>query len=203
LICRYDKNVKFIKITTVNNRWVLLQMKKYMLDVSDYDISWPNLFEKERARLLQKISGYDVTFEHIGGTSITGLAAKPIIDIALGIEDFSLAELLVKKIQSLEYNYEPDMVDIYPGFKFLWKGQKLNGSFDIHMYHVSIQSRESDSWKNTLLFRNYLRTHPESAEAYAKLKKKLSGQYLTDNARYTKDKSSFIQQILLKAKQCS
>jgi len=176
-------------------------MKKYKLDIFDYDNKWPNLYKIEKELLTKVIVENGVHFEHIGGTSIPGLAAKPIIDIALGVEDFGIAGQLVEKITALGYNYEPDMEEIYPEFKFLWKGDRLNGSFDLHKFHVSIQSVESDSWNNPILFRNYLRKHPEAAEGYATLKKKLSGKYVTDNTAYTKDKGLFIQSIISKAKQ--
>lgn len=176
-------------------------MKKYNLDVYDYDMNWPSLYVKEKAALIDAVIGYEAVFEHIGGTSIPGLSAKPIIDIAIGLTDFMMADRLVERIQPLGYHYEPDMVDIYPEFKFLWKGEKLNGSFDIHTYHISIQSFESDSWKNPLLFRNYLRKNPNIARCYGKLKKELSRKHVTDNATYTKDKGTFIQSILSKARQ--
>jgi GrpB-like predicted nucleotidyltransferase (UPF0157 family) len=175
-------------------------MKKYKLNIVDYDENWPDLYKRESEVLKKTIAGYDAVFEHVGCTSIPGLAGKPIIDIAIGIEEFKIASQLVEKIKSVGYFYEPSLELTIPDFKFLWKGDTLAESFDLHKFHVSIQPLKSNRWMNTLLFRDYLKNHPEAVEQYGDLKRMLSNKYTTDYKAYTRDKESFIQLIISKAR---
>lgn len=174
-------------------------MKKYKLEIVAYDASWPQMYQTEKEVLSRAVNRTDVVFEHIGATSIPGLAGKPIIDISIGMEDFSQSHELVKVIQSIGYYYEPDLELEIPDFKFLWKGEKLGGDHDFHTHHISIKPINSNSWKHPLAFRDYLRKHPQEALKYSKLKKELAKRYAIDNASYARAKSSFVKTIIRKA----
>jgi GrpB-like predicted nucleotidyltransferase (UPF0157 family) len=165
------------------------------IEIVDYNSNWPVMYEQEKVTLSQALEGFNVVFEHIGSTSVPGLAAKPVIDIAVGINDLSLGEQLVKEIETLGYTYEPDFELIIPDRKFLWKGKKL-----FRTYHVSIMPVTGRTWINALLFRDYLRAHPEARLKYAELKRSLAIKHITDVTGYVNDKTSFIESILTRAK---
>ncbi|MBC2703168.1 GrpB family protein [Desulfobacula sp.] len=175
-------------------------MKKYKLEIVDYDTNWPRLFIAEKEILNECISEFDPVIEHIGSTSIPKLAAKPIIDIAVGIDDFNISCQLVNKIQAVGYYYEPELEEVIPDFKLLWKGEKLKEEFDIHRIHVIIQPISSRGWTDSLIFRDYLLDHADDAKTYGELKRGLSERYVINNATYNKAKSIFIREILSKAR---
>ncbi len=174
-------------------------MKKYKLDVVDYDPKWQDLYLEEKKSLGAKVAAYNPVIEHVGSTSIPGLAAKPIIDIAIGVEDFRVSGKLVSEIGTLDYFYEPRLEQVIPDFKFLWKGEMLEGDYDIHRIHVSIKPISSRSWTDPIVFRDYLRDHPKEVMIYAELKRELSEQYEIENTAYTKAKSDYIASVLHKA----
>ena len=73
--------------------------------LSEYDPLWPIQYEREKTMLFSVIGNLSPIVEHVGSTSVPGLIAKPIIDIMVGLPDFSHADKLVPKIQGLGYDY--------------------------------------------------------------------------------------------------
>jgi GrpB-like predicted nucleotidyltransferase (UPF0157 family) len=65
--------------------------------VGDYDPSWPSMFDDERTRIEAALGPLVLAIEHIGSTSVPGLAAKPIIDLLVGVT--SLAEILPRSAE--------------------------------------------------------------------------------------------------------
>jgi len=171
-------------------------VKNYRIEIAPYDSSWPEQYEEEKTKLEEAISGFNVVFEHIGSTSIPNTAAKPIIDIAIGIEDLSLADRMVKLIEPLGYRYEPSIEDFMPDYRFMWKGEFLPGPLNVHKIHVGIRALTSDGWKNAITFRDYLRSHHETSGLYAEMKTLLSKQYGDDPGRYNYEKTTFVNTVL-------
>ena len=82
---------------------------------------WPAMFAEERAALAAAINLDRAIIEHIGSTAVAGLAAKPVIDIMIGLPDFALAEGLVPNIVALGYDYIAKYNAIMPFRRFLQK----------------------------------------------------------------------------------
>ncbi|MBU3916338.1 GrpB family protein [bacterium] len=171
-------------------------MKDYKVEVVAYDSNWPIQYEKEKTELSKAITGFDVNFDHFGSTSIPNVAAKPIIDIGIDIKDFSVADQILKKVELLGYNYESSIENFIPDCRFLWKGEQSQGPFDIHKIHVHIRSINSDNRINAILFRDYLRSHPETAEIYSEMKILLAKQFREDQGKYNHEKTTFVNTIL-------
>ena len=164
--------------------------------IVDYDPSWPHLFEIEAAQIHEALGNLVLAIEHFGSTAVPGLAAKPIIDILVGVPSLSESSpVLIPNLEALGYRYWCDNPD--PARMFFVKGLPPNGP---RTHHVHIVEPHSEQWER-LLFRDYLRQYPEEAERYAQLKRDLAQQFQADREAYTAGKTEYVQSVILKAKQ--
>jgi GrpB-like predicted nucleotidyltransferase (UPF0157 family) len=166
---------------------------KAPITIVDYDEDWPAEYDAEKTRLLAQIGGLAVEIEHVGSTSVPGLAAKPIIDIMVGIRTMADAEKCIEGMRRLGYEYVPEFEDAFPERRYFRKGhpeQRL---------HVHVVETTSAFWRRHTAFRDYLHAHPETAAGYAALKRRLAAQYPLDSEAYTGGKTGFIRGIEEKA----
>ena len=162
-----------------------------------YDPAWPAMFEQEGARLGGALGPLVVGIEHVGSTAIPGLAAKPIIDLMIGVQSLIEARsLAVEPLHALGYAYIPDYESWLPGELFFRKGMPGPWTHHVHMMEPS-----NPQWERRLLFRDYLRGHPEAADAYAGLKRKLAAEFGDDIAAYRTAKNAFVQEAIAKARE--
>ncbi len=179
------------------------------ISIVDYDPDWPGKFERERDLVL-RTCGADVfiAFEHIGSTSVPGLAAKPIIDMLPGLRSLDDAPPLIPLLESIGYEYVPEFEqpnefdEGLPLRRYFRKDEDGVRAFHMHMVEAG-----SDFWREHLLFRDYLRTHPEAADAYARLKRELAEDFnarLTPqsnvNRGYTDRKTDFVESVKARAR---
>ena len=163
--------------------------------IVEYHPGWREMFEDER-RILQKALGeIPARIEHIGSTAVAGLAAKPIIDLMVGLKDFSIADNVVPKIEAVGYEYIRKYEDVMPFRRFFIKGQDGIRTHQIHMVGTG-----GEFWERHILFRDYLRQNPCVAEQYASLKKELAAREWEDVNEYADAKTEFIKGIENKAK---
>ena len=160
--------------------------------VLDYDPQWPILFEQEKERILAALGSDSLTIEHIGSTAVPGLAAKPVIDIAIGIRSLADAPLLMPAIQALGYVYEPALEQLLPERRFFWKGTPT-----VHTYHLHLAEVDQSVLLRPLQFRDYLRQHPGTAQEYGALKKELAKRCGQDIGAYVAGKTEFIETVCL------
>lgn len=160
------------------------------ISIVEYSPVWRELFEKEKCLLEIALDENTGVIEHIGSTSVVGLAAKPIIDIMIGLHDFSLAGHLVSKIEKSGYQYVPEYEDVMPDRRYFKK--KIGGASTHHIHLVEIGS---EFWQRHLLFRDFLRENREVADEYAALKKRLAEIKWSDKNEYTDAKTAFIKNI--------
>jgi GrpB-like predicted nucleotidyltransferase (UPF0157 family) len=81
-----------------------------VIEVVDYDPNWKNIFETEKVALAQAIGSNAVKIDHIGSTSVIGLAAKPIIDILIEVSNLEELDAASRKINALGYKIKGKMV---------------------------------------------------------------------------------------------
>ena len=152
--------------------------------IEEYNPEWPKMFENEKQRI--KALSENVTVEHIGSTSVEGACAKPIIDILVGVEKLEATAELIKKLQTLDYEYIPEFEKEIPDRRYL---QRTG-------FHIHIAKKGGKFWNSHILFRDFLRAHPFSVQAYCELKKRLAEKYKNDRNAYTNAKGEFIRGIL-------
>ena len=160
-----------------------------------YDSRWPARFEEERARILAAIGEMVVAVEHIGSTSVPGLAAKPTVDMMVALRDLSGVERTIAPLEAIGYTYK--YVEDFgpPGWHYF---SRRDTSIDLG-YHIHITEVGSDFWREHLAFRDFLRAHPETAAQYAEVKRGLAGEHGSDRIGYCSAKTDFILAIVHKA----
>lgn len=161
------------------------------IGIESYNPSWPELYREERERLLTVMpKDMTVAIEHFGSTAIPGAAAKPIIDILIICSDRMLWERFVEPIKSLDYIFWAD--NPRHDRMFFVKGMPPFGERRTHHVHVMKPETANDA----LLFRDYLRKHPEEMRCYEQLKRSLMKHHKTDRDAYTNGKKKFITDIV-------
>lgn len=173
--------------------------------IADYDPAWVAKFEAARDAMYDTC-GRDafVVIEHIGSTSVPGLAAKPIIDMSPGLRSLDDAPPIIDQLEALGYHYVPEFehdTPSGPGMPF--RRYLRRDEHGRRAYHVHMVEYGSDFWERHLLFRDYLRAHPEAADAYANLKRELAAAFnaamtpTSDiNVGYTDRKTDIVEDII-------
>lgn len=168
-----------------------------MIQIVAYDLSWPAAFELEAMALRQAFGSAALSIDHVGSTSVPGLAAKPVIDIQVSVPSLQPIELYSQALMLLGYTHVPlgafDLV--YPYFE---KPRDWP-----HTHHVHLCASGSEQERNHLAFRDYLRVHPEVGERYVALKRKLAeenhGNTLESRERYSLAKTEFVDAAVAQA----
>jgi GrpB-like predicted nucleotidyltransferase (UPF0157 family) len=172
-------------------------MSNDSIHITHYNPEWVRLAEAEIETLKHTFQDNDwlVDIQHIGSTAVPGLSAKPIIDILIGARSLEEAGQAIQPIEALGYQFWADN----PNFEkmFFVKGMPPFGPGRTH--HIHIVKYGSDYWRARLLFRDYLRDHPQESQRYADLKYKLMHVYLDDREAYTDAKYDYIAEVLKKA----
>ena len=168
------------------------------VEIVDYDPRWPDLFAAEAGVLRNTLPSHAfVAIEHAGSTAIPGVAAKPIIDIFVAVPSIADAKrTLIEPIKAIGYVYWQDNPS--PERMFFVKGMPPFGARRTH--HVHLCEPSSDHWSRPLLFRDYLRQHPDQARAYVALKYNLAERFRDDREGYTAAKEAFVLGIVAKAR---
>lgn len=161
--------------------------------VVPYDERWAQLYAAEAMRLTEILSlrGLRLRLEHTGSTAVPGLAAKPIIDTVAGRETSTSRQSLIEAIEAAGYVYRGEQGIV--GRDFFRKGEPR--SYHLHMVEIG-----SEFWNDHRSFRDYLRAHPDAANAYQDLKVELAQRFPTDREAYIEGKSEFVRDILGKAR---
>lgn len=159
--------------------------------VSPYSAEWPKLFEAIREEFLLVFSPTVVAIEHIGSTSVPGLAAKPVIDVVLGADSLADIESKIKPLGELGYTYVSKYEDQIPTRRYFVKS--LPTSLRIHVHGVEQGSR---LWQEHIAFRDSLRADEDLRSRYQALKLRLAEEFADDKPAYTAAKNPFIQSVL-------
>jgi GrpB-like predicted nucleotidyltransferase (UPF0157 family)/GNAT superfamily N-acetyltransferase len=163
------------------------------IEVIPYNPEWPKLFEKEAEVIRQALGNNLVAIHHIGSTSIPGLLAKPKIDIIAAVIDPST---IIPGLEAIGYEYRGEW---NIPFKF---GFRKRGELGVNLHIFAEGNAEIEG---NLVFRDYLKNHPESMHEYAALKLALLTQESSHEKKnayatgYNLGKDAFICSILKKA----
>ena len=181
-------------VTHDGRRWSNAQEDR--VDLVDYDPLWPSMFDAEAGRLRTVLTGLDLgpfRLEHFGSTAIPGITAKPIIDIMLISADRSRWPRVIEPLRSLDYVYWAD--NPHRDRMFFVKGMPPFGPRRTHHVHVRIP----DDARPALVFRDYLRRHPDAGARYTRLKQELQARHPTDRDAYTAGKTELVAEIVREA----
>ncbi|WP_081841022.1 GrpB family protein [Alicyclobacillus macrosporangiidus] len=159
--------------------------------VVPYDPGWLQAFEMIRSYVSPVLSDIVVAIEHVGSTSVPGLAAKPIVDIDVAVATRDDVYVAIQRLASLGYIHEGDL-GIAGREAFI----PPNG---LPPHHLYVCTADNTEYERHILFRDYLRSHPEEAELYGALIRELAQRFPNDRASYTNGKSEFVNAILKRA----
>jgi putative glutamine amidotransferase len=156
--------------------------------IADPDPNWPERFAQEASRLAGGLGPVAVRIEHVGSTSVPGLAAKPIIDIQVSVASLVPRTAFVDPLRALGYRWVLDpWSDDHEYFSREEDGHRA--------YQIHVCSLDGPWERRHLAFRDWLREHPDDAAAYADLKRALAERHQRDIMTYTDGKTDFIRSI--------
>ena len=162
------------------------------LRVVPYDPSWPREFEAERDRIAVALGNLALRIDHKGSTAVPGLAAKPIIDIQISVEQLHPMAAYAPCLAQLGYEHLPHADDAFCPFFH-------RPSDWPHTHHVHVVQADGDEERCILAFRDYLREHRSLASQYEDLKLRLAPHYsaaeFSSRQAYVDAKGEFVNRI--------
>ena len=164
-----------------------------VIEIVPYDERWPGEFAEIAAAVRRAVGELAVRVDHIGSTSVPGLAAKNIIDVQLGVASLEPEELLRAALATAGYTaVEGGASDHRPpgatGPEADWEKRLYKPPPGHRPTNLHVRVIDRQNWRYALLFRDYLRSHPQSAAAYAELKRCLAEYHAADRRAYTEIK---------------
>src|ERR1700722_955356 len=169
----------------------VMRLHNAPIELMDYDAQWPALFIREANRVRATLGERVLMLEHVGSTSVPGLAAKPIIDMILAVADSADETAYVPAMESAGYVLhirEPEWHQ-----HRLFKGPDTN--INLHVY--SFGCPEMDKM---LMFRDWLRSNDADRELYERTKRELANQTWKYVQNYADAKTSVVDEIVIRAR---
>ena len=164
-------------------------IEKRTLVLADYDPEWPEAYTEQERRIRAALGPAAVQIEHIGSTSVPGLAAKPVIDVLITVEDITAEESYLAPL--LEVGYELRVRE--PGHRLVRTPAR-----DVHVHVLRSGDPAADDY---LMFRDRLRADPEDRDLYERTKRALAEQDWADMNAYADAKTEVIAGIKERARQ--
>ena len=159
--------------------------------LEDYYSEWPLWFERAEREIRAALGEAVLELDHVGSTSVPGLAAKPLIDINLVVADTTDESAYVPKLERIGYVLrvrEPD-----------WYEHRMLRGFDPPV-NLHVFSQGCEEVAQMLLLRDWLRTHDDDRDLYAHKKRQLAAQQWKYVQNYADAKSEVVQAILRRAR---
>lgn len=155
--------------------------------ISEYRLDWISHFEKIKQKLAGQLSGLFVAIEHVGSTSVPGLAAKPIIDVDVIYNKISEFENIKNKLEALGYYHNGNQG--INGREVFKRNAKIHDTvLDEIAHHLYVCKKDCPELQRHILFRDYLKEHERARIFYAKLKYEIAEEARQDKKRYAEIK---------------
>lgn len=174
-----------------------LGLQRGKVRLSPYDPEWAEYFILESTQIKSRFGDKLLGIEHIGSTSIPGMDAKPILDLMVAVSSIDDYDIYDTLLQKLGYSFRQDNRIEQEHVLF------VKGPEEKRTHYLKLTTLGSDFWREHIVFRDYLISHPERAEAYCKLKQRLLAKYPDDRPRYTDEKAAFIRETIKLAEQAA
>lgn len=176
----------------------MLGLKRGTVRLYPHEEAWEREAEETIRRLRSLLGDAAADLQHVGSTAIPGILAKPILDIAVGAEDFSAVLARRQALEEAGFFLRSSSIENQLLFAC---GSYVDGTGDEQTHFIHVVEKDGPDWRNYLNFRDYLRAFPEEAKAYEALKLSLAAAAPDDpgRAQYTAGKHAFIRRTLEKA----
>ena len=162
------------------------------IEICDYDDRWPEAFARICNRVGPVLGARVLRIEHVGSTSVPGLAARPIIDLDLVIRHRSDLPVVIERLGTLDSVHQGDL-----GITGREAFRSLRPLEPTH--HLYVVAEDASELRRHLAFRNRLREDADVREQYAALKRELAARAGDDRAAYVSGKSAFVELVLTTA----
>ncbi|MGO5007315.1 GrpB family protein [Bacillus wiedmannii] len=170
---------------------------KQGITIEEYNIKWESEFYKLKSLINNMLKELVLSIEHVGSTSVKGLASKPILDIDIVIEEYEIFPEVVKRLETIGYYHQAE---------WSFKGREAFGRKDAFVpwngesivwmeHHLYVCDKNSEELRRHIVFRDYLREHEDVAVEYGRLKKELARES-KNRSSYSEGKAAFITSIL-------
>ena len=164
-------------------------MRTQKVTVLPYDAAWKQAFETVREQLQAALGDLALAIEHVGSTSVEGLAAKPILDIDVVIRSYDDFAAVVQRLAAIGYIHEGDLgIKDREAFRYENKPH-------LQKHHLYVCPQSSAELNRHITFRNYLRSHPQAAARYGAVKAEAAALYPNDIDAYIAHKAPCIAEI--------
>lgn len=163
------------------------------IQIVDYDPAWPIDFARLRIHLLAAIEHVGIAIEHVGSTAVPSLPAKPILDVDVVVNSSNQVGEAIARLAEIGYTH---LGDLGIAGREAFANPPHSDPPHAPAHHLYVVVRGSEAWRNHIEFRNYLREHPETVEAYSKLKRSLTNRFKNNRDEYTEAKTEFVENVL-------
>ena len=159
------------------------------IELVGHDPAWADAYASAADEIRAALGPVATSVEHVGSTAIAGIVAKPRIDVLILVKRYDPEAVYREPLVSLGYVY-----DHRDELHVLFKGSRDGTPFNLH-----VVERDAEEATRMIVFRDYLRSHPEEARRYEDLKKDLAGRF-SDGDAYAEAKSSYVGEVLRRAR---
>lgn len=158
------------------------------IEVVDHDPAWPLEFAVLGRALRDALGDVAVRIDHIGSTSVPGLAAKPVIDVQISVRSFEPLEVFKTPLERIGLLYRANNTELTKRYFREAPGNRRS--------HVHVRELGSFSEQLPLLFRDYLRAHPAAAAEFANAKRRCAAAFRDERRRYVEAKEPLVWDIV-------
>jgi GrpB-like predicted nucleotidyltransferase (UPF0157 family) len=165
-------------------------VEKRVIRIADYDPEWPKKFERHARMIAVALGAAALRVEHIGSTSVPGLAAKPIIDILVVVQDSADESTYLPQLEAAGYDLrvrEPD-----------WNEHRMFRTPEKDV-HIHIYSSGCPEIQRNLTFRDRLRRNVDDRQRYEQTKRELAAKEWSHMDAYANAKTEVIESIIAAA----
>ena len=164
-------------------------MRTARVKVLPYDESWKVAFEEISREIENALSDLIIGIEHVGSTSVEGLSAKPCIDLDVVIKDYSVFDVVVRKLESIGYIHEGNLgIADREAFKYSNKPHLMQ-------HHLYVCPQYSEELHRHITFRDFLRSNPEAVKKYGMTKETAAQLFPDDIDKYIEYKTPCILEL--------
>jgi GrpB-like predicted nucleotidyltransferase (UPF0157 family) len=156
--------------------------------IVDYDPGWPAEAARELARVGEALGGLAVRLDHVGSTSVPGLAAKPIVDLQVSVAELEPQAAYVEPLEAIGYLFVPYATA--PEYHFFGRPPERPRT-----HHLHVCAAESFEERRHLAVRDFLRAEPEEAARYEAVKRESARLHPEDRLAYMAGKEGFILEM--------
>ena len=171
----------------------MIGLKRGTVELLPHNPLWEDVAAETIKKLKSLLQDVAIDIQHVGSTSIQNICAKPIIDIAVGVNTLDSIKPYIEQLEKNGIIFRKE--DVKEQLLF------VIGDFEkeFRTHHIHVVEWNSIAWNNYINFRDYLNAFPEYAKEYDELKKKLALEFANNRGNYTAGKQEFIDRILKQA----